>query len=164
MEQRENIKFCYKLVKTATETREMLVQAYRREAVSRKCVYEWFKRFHEGKATTEDESRSGRPSTSRTPEMIEKVRQMLVQDRRQTLRLIAEAFGISKDTGHTIVRDDLGKQKICSRFVPHKLTDEQKAKWMVTSGDFISKCDQYPLLLENIVTEDETWCYQFDPE
>ena len=25
-------------------------------------------------------------------------------------------------------------------------------------------CDQDPLLLENIVTEDETWCYQFDPE
>ena len=25
-------------------------------------------------------------------------------------------------------------------------------------------CDQDPLLLENIVTEDETWCYQFDLE
>ena len=24
-------------------------------------------------------------------------------------------------------------------------------------------CDQDPLLLENIVTGDETWCYQFDP-
>ena len=36
----------------------MLVQVYRREAVSRKCVYEWFKRFREGKETTEDEPRS----------------------------------------------------------------------------------------------------------
>ena len=25
-------------------------------------------------------------------------------------------------------------------------------------------CDQDPLLLENIVTGDEIWCYQFDPE
>ncbi|KAJ4448244.1 hypothetical protein ANN_10258 [Periplaneta americana] len=80
----------------------------REEAVSRKCVYDWFKRFREGKETIEDEPRSGRPSTSRTPEMIEKVRQMLAQDRRLTLRLIAEELDISKDTVHTIVRDDLG--------------------------------------------------------
>ena len=38
----------------------MLVQVYGRKAVSRKSVYEWFKRFREGKETTEDESRSGR--------------------------------------------------------------------------------------------------------
>ncbi|KAJ4438306.1 hypothetical protein ANN_14245 [Periplaneta americana] len=139
----------------------MLVQVYGREAVSRKCVYEWFKRFREGKETIEDEPRSGRPSTSRTPEMIEKVRQMLAQDRRLSLGLIAEELDISKDT---IVRDDLGKRKICSRLVPHKLTDEQKAKRMETSGDFISMCDQDPLLLKTIVTGHETWYYQFDPE
>ncbi|KAJ4444890.1 hypothetical protein ANN_06688 [Periplaneta americana] len=164
MEQRVNIKFCYKLGKTATETHGMLVQVYGKEAVTRKCVYEWFKRFREGKETIEDEPRSGRPSTSRTPEMIEKVRQMLAQDRRLTLRLISEELDISKDTVHTIIRDDLGKRKICSRFVPHKLTDEQKAKRVETSGDFISMCDQDPLLLKTIVTGDETWCYQFDPE
>ena len=44
------------------------------------------------------------------------------------LRLIAEELGISKDMGHTIVRNDLDKRTICSRFVPHTLTDEQKAK------------------------------------
>ncbi|KAJ4451706.1 hypothetical protein ANN_03176 [Periplaneta americana] len=112
MEQRVNIKFCYNLGKTATETHGMLVQVYGREAVSRKCVYEWFKRFREGKETIEDEPRSGRPSTSRTPEIIEKVRQMPAQDRRLTLRSIAEELDISKDTVQTIVCDDLGKRKI----------------------------------------------------
>jgi len=136
-----NIKFCYKLGKTATETHEILVQVYGTEAVSRKCVYDWFKCFRDGKETTEDEPRSGRPSTSRTPDMIERVRQMLAQDRRVTSRLMAEELGISKDMVHTIVREDLGKCKICSRFVPHKLTDEQKAKRMETSGDFITMCD-----------------------
>ena len=96
--------------------------------------------------------------------MFDKVWQILVQDRRLTLKLTAEELGISKDTEHTIVRDELGKRRICSRFVPHKLTDEQKAKRMETSGDFISMCDQDPLVLENIVTGDETWCYQFHPE
>ena len=69
-------------------------------------------RFREGKETTEDEPSSGRPSTSRTPEMIDKVRQMLAQDRCLTLRLIVEELGISKSTTHTIVRDDLGKGEI----------------------------------------------------
>ena len=88
--------------------------------------------------------------------MIENVRQMLAQGRRLALRLIAEELGIRKDTAHTIVRDDLGKRKICSRFVLHTLTDEQKAKLMETSGDFIFKFHQDPLLLEIIVTGDET--------
>ena len=80
------------------------------------------------------------------------------------LRLIGDDLGISRDMAHTIVRDDLGKRKIWSRFVPHKLTEEQKAKRMETSRDLISTCDQDPLLLENIVTGDENWCCQFDPE
>ena len=65
MEQRVNIKFCYKLKKTAAETHQMLLQAYGEEAVSKKCVYEWFKRFRDGKETVEDEPRSAQPSTSR---------------------------------------------------------------------------------------------------
>jgi len=66
-------------------------------------------------------------------------------------------IGHYKDTVHTIVREDLGKRKICSRFVKHKLTDEQKAKGMETSGDFITMCDQDPFFLRTIVTGDDTW-------
>jgi len=146
------------------ETHGMLVQVYGTEAVSRKCVYNWFKCFHDGKETTEDEPCSGRPSTSRTPDMIERVQEMLAKDQRVTLRLMVEELGISKDMVHTIVRKDLGKWKICSRFVPHKMTDEQKAKRMETTGDFITICDQDPSFLWTVVTGDETWCYQFDPE
>ena len=80
MEQRINMKFCYKLGKTATETHAMLVQVYRTDAVSRKCVYDWFKHFREGKETVDDEPRSGRPSTSVTTDNIERARQMLLQN------------------------------------------------------------------------------------
>ncbi|KAK9708534.1 hypothetical protein QE152_g27154 [Popillia japonica] len=135
----------------------MLVQVYGREPVSRKRVCKCFKRFREGKETTNPQHLcSGQPSTSRTPEMIEKVRQMLAHDRRLSLKLIAKKLGISKNTVHTMVRNDLNKRKICSRFVLHKLTDEQKAKRMETSGGFISICYQNPLLLETTVTKYET--------
>ena len=92
----------------------MLVQVYGRVAMSRKCVYEWFKRFCQGKETIEDEPRSCQPSTSRNSEMIEKVRQTLAQDWQLTLRLTVEELRISKDTVHTTICNDLGKQKICS--------------------------------------------------
>ena len=131
----------------------MLVQVYRKEAVNRKRVYEWFKRFREGRETAEDEPRSSRPSTSRIPEMIDKVRQMLEQDQRLTLRLIGEELGISKDTAHTIVRDDLSKSKICFQFVSHKLTGEQKETRMETSGNLIFTCNQDPLLLKTTSRE-----------
>jgi hypothetical protein len=63
---------------------------------------------------------------------------------------MAEELVISKDTVHPIVREDLGKRKTCSHFVTHKLTDEQKAKRMETSGDFITR-DQDPSFLRTIV-------------
>jgi hypothetical protein len=44
--------------------------------------------------------------------MIERVRKMLAQYRRVTLRFMAEELGISKDTVHTIVREDLGSKNV----------------------------------------------------
>ena len=157
MEQCVNIKFCYKLGNVGADAG---VQEGRRE---QKMCLRMVRTLREGKETTEGEPHSGRPSRNRTPEIIEKVRQMLAQDRLLTLRLIAEELRISKDMAHTIVCDDLGKRNIFSRLVPHKFIDEQKAKQMETSGDLISMCDQDPLLVKNIVTGDDTWCYQFDP-
>ena len=94
----------------------MLVQVYRRAAVSRKWVYEWFKRFRKGKETTEDQPRAGRPSTSRTPEMIEKLRQMLGQDRGRTLRLIAEELDIRTNTARRTASSAMNR--IRGRFAP----------------------------------------------
>ncbi|GBM93968.1 Putative uncharacterized protein FLJ37770 [Araneus ventricosus] len=93
MEQRVNIKFCFKLGRTATETHEMLVKA---DAVSKKCAFERFKRFRDGKEDVKDEPLSGRPPTSTTPDNIERVRRMLADDRRLFLRMIALFTNICK--------------------------------------------------------------------
>ncbi|GBL97478.1 Putative uncharacterized protein FLJ37770 [Araneus ventricosus] len=111
MEQRVNIKFCFKLGKTVTETHEMLVKVYGVETVSKKCVFEWFKRFRDGKEDVEDEPRSGRPPTSTTPDNIERVRRMLADDRRLSLRMIAEELKISLDSMRNIIHEHLQKRK-----------------------------------------------------
>ena len=43
MKQRVNKKFCFKLGKMAATTHRMLMQVYGVEAVSKNCVFLWFK-------------------------------------------------------------------------------------------------------------------------
>jgi hypothetical protein len=49
VEQRVNVKFCVKLGKSATETYDLLKKVYGYECLSRTQVFEWFKRFKEGR-------------------------------------------------------------------------------------------------------------------
>jgi transposase len=49
-------------------------------ALKKSPVYDWSFRFKNGQETVEDDQRSGRPSTSRTEEMSEKVRQIIQCD------------------------------------------------------------------------------------
>ncbi|GBN15357.1 Putative uncharacterized protein FLJ37770 [Araneus ventricosus] len=111
MEQRLSIKFCFKLGKTATEAHEMLVKVYGEDAVSTKCISEWFKRFRDGKEDVKDVPRSGRPPISTTPDNIERVRRMLADDRRLSFRMIAEELKISLDSVSNIIHEHLQKRK-----------------------------------------------------
>ena len=94
--QRINIKFCVKLGKTATETLKMLRDVYGDSSMSRTKVFEWHKRFVEGREDVEDDSKSGRPCTFTTDINIEKIRQLVRSDRRLTIRVIANEAGMDK--------------------------------------------------------------------
>jgi len=69
-----------------------------------------------------DDARSGHPSTARTDKNVESGHRVLTEDRRTTLQMIADRLDIGKETVRQIVTEDLGKRKICVRFVPHALT------------------------------------------
>ena len=60
-EQRICIKFCFKIGKTATETYQLLQQPYGEDAMGRTQVFDWFRRFKEGRKSVESDPRSGRP-------------------------------------------------------------------------------------------------------
>lgn len=63
-EQRINVKFCYKLGKTFTETFETITSVYDESLLSRTDCHEWFRRFKDGRESIEDDPRSDQPSTS----------------------------------------------------------------------------------------------------
>jgi transposase len=68
LEQRINIKFCAKLGKSASETLQMLTEAYGTDAMKKSSVSEWHKRFKEGREDVKDDERTGRPKTHQTDE------------------------------------------------------------------------------------------------
>jgi hypothetical protein len=68
LEQRIKIKFCAKLGKSASETLQMLTEAYGADAMKTSSIFEWYKRFKEGRKDVKDDERTGRPKTHRTDE------------------------------------------------------------------------------------------------
>jgi hypothetical protein len=106
----------------------MLLTVYSDEALSGSNVFEWFKLFKDGRADLQDDPRSGRPSTSRNANTIANIREMVTGDRRLTLRMMLDVININKETVRQILHEDLRKRKICAKFVPRSLTDEQKQR------------------------------------
>ena len=64
------IKFCLKLDKNSTETYEMIKTAFEDDSLSRLKTFEQFKRFKKSWKSTEDDPRSGKPSTSRNDDVL----------------------------------------------------------------------------------------------
>ena len=58
LEERYAIKLCFKLGKNATETYGMLQTAFRASCINRAWVFEWHKRFKEGRESVRDDERS----------------------------------------------------------------------------------------------------------
>ena len=77
----------------------MLVQVYEDKAMKKTTVYKWVKSFSEGRECVTEEVRSGLPATSRTEENIAKVRHIVRENRRLTVRSIAEQVNIDRETG-----------------------------------------------------------------
>ena len=70
LEERYAINFCFKLGKNATETYGMLQTAFRLSWINRASVFEWHKRFKEGRESVRDDERCGRSKELNTPQLI----------------------------------------------------------------------------------------------
>ena len=125
-EQRVCIKFCVRLGKTGSETFEMLKQAFGDSCMSRSRTFEWFGRFKNGRTSTADDDRSGRPSTATTPSKVEQVRAAVNQDRRRTIHDLCAEVGIGYGSCQRILTEQLNMHRIAAKFVPRVLTQDQK--------------------------------------
>jgi hypothetical protein len=81
-----NTKFCFKVGKTPTEKFELLQIVCGDEVFSSSSRFERFKRFRDGREDLQDDPRSGGTSTCRNADTFANIREIVIPDRRLTLR------------------------------------------------------------------------------
>ena len=163
IEQRINLNFLIRLGKTPTETFNLLQEVYGDATMSRTRIFEWHKRFREGREDVEDDPKSGRPTTSRTNENVERVREKVRSDRRLTVRVIADELSMNSERVWRIITEDLGMKKVCAKMVPRLLNDGQKENRVQVCQDILKQLEITPDLLSRVVTGDESWIFKYDP-
>ncbi|UYV73966.1 hypothetical protein LAZ67_11001630 [Cordylochernes scorpioides] len=123
-------------------------------------VFEWYKRFKEGREETADNERFGIPSTSTTPPKVDKVLELVHEDRRITVREVAEEAGISS----SIMKDILRVRRLNAVLVSKDLTFDLKNARKETASLNLEATTDDPELLKRVITGNETWIYGFDLE
>jgi len=124
--QRVCIKFCVRLGKRESETFEMLEQVFGDSCTSRSRTFEWFGRFKNGRTSTVNDDRSGRPSTATTPSKVEQVRTAVNQDHCCTIHHLCAEVGTGYGSCQRILTEQLNMHRIAAKFVPRVLTQDQK--------------------------------------
>ena len=115
--------------------------------------------------TIEDEARPGRPFSVRNEGLIAKVRKRIREERCVTVRMMADEFGVNRETIRQNLVEDLGKRKVAFRFVPHVhiLSDDQRHECVQYAKDIIKTARINKNFVNSIVAENETWCFHYDP-
>ena len=74
----------------------------------------------------------------RTPELIGQIKNFMDKDRRVSIETISTQFDVRVGTVHTIIREELKMQKICAKFVPKVIREDQKERRFLTAGRWSS--------------------------
>ena len=122
-EERINQKFLVGLRKTPLQTFETLQLVYRDNTMSYTFGFDWHRRFKYERKRVKDVSKSGWPSTSRTDVNMERVRQVVLNDRCLTVRMIASPLDMEKSGSvWKIITEDLGMSESYETWFAEHLT------------------------------------------
>ncbi|UYV80548.1 hypothetical protein LAZ67_19000537, partial [Cordylochernes scorpioides] len=158
------IVFCFKLKKSATETYELIKEAFGDTALSRSRTFEWFSRFLKGREKVNDDQHTGRPRSLRSEENKLKIKELIKSNRRISIKDLSLETGLSVGLCHQIVTKDSDMIRTSSKFVPRILTEEQKEVRMDVCKNKFEMTRTDPEWMQKIITGNETWVYQYDPE
>lgn len=165
LEHRSVMKFLVKEGNGPKVIHERMLAVYGDSAPSEYQVKFWCKQFKWGRQSIEDDPRTGRPADATTPEVCQKVEDLVMQDRRIKVSQIAGELGVSEGSVITILHDHLVMSKVSSRWVPRMLSPLQKQTRVEFSKENLGlwQADK-ETFIHQIVTGDETWVHHWDPE
>ena len=113
----------------------MFHTAFRPSCMNRASVSKWHKRFKEAREFVRDDERRGRSKEVRTPELIGQMKNFMDKDRRVSIDPISAQFDVNVGTVYTIISEELKTRKICTKFVPRVVREDQKKDVVMTAGD-----------------------------
>jgi len=100
-----------------------------------------------------------------TPEIIDQIHKLILEDRHILAKSIAEQLGISRERVGSVIHEDLDVRKFSAKWVPKCLNADQKRQWCQSSGQLLEFFQRDPNdFLSRLVTMDETWLYHYDLE
>ena len=88
----------------------------------------------------------------------------MAKDRRVSVRMTAEETGLDKNAIRRILTDHLHMRKLCAKLVPKNLFVEQKANRLDICQDLLGRLEIEPNFLDKVITGDESWVFDYDPE
>ena len=141
----------------------MLQTAFGASCMNRASVFEWHKRFKEGRESVRDDEMCGRSKEINTPELIGQIKNFMDKDHHVSIETISAQFDVSVGTVHTIIRKELKMGKICAKFVPRVLREDQKER-RHDSREMVKLINSDPAVLDALATGDESWICCYDPE
>ncbi|CAH1989497.1 unnamed protein product [Acanthoscelides obtectus] len=137
-----------------------LLSVFGNEAPHQSTISRWYGEFKRGRVSLSDDSRVGAAETAVTQENVDAVRKLIIEDGNVTYREIEASLKILKTSTQTILNEELEVRKLVSRWIPHLLTEEQKAarvNWCQKTLDrFIYGNSKN---VYSIVSGDESWIY-----
>jgi len=121
--------------------------------------------FKRGDFSTCDAPRPGRPKAVTTPEIIDQIHKLILEDRRISTKSIAEQLGISRERVGSVINKDLEMRNLSAKWAPKCLKADQNRQRCQSSEQSLEffRRDPNDFLLQ-LVTMEETWLYHCDPE
>jgi hypothetical protein len=145
------------------EIHHELVTVHAANVMTVQHVLKWCREFDSGQVNVMDGQRSGRPSTFAN--LVQDIDAAVQADRRVSIAQLEKRFNLSRGTIWNIVHERLSYRKVCSRWVPHQLTNEHKKTSMGSSLMLLQHHKEHgEAFLSRIVTGDETWVFHYTPE
>jgi hypothetical protein len=163
VQQRDIVVDFFKAGKSALECLRHLQDIYQDNALSRSQVYHIYDQLRSGHDGSDGRGKTKEP-TVRTRANIEIVAHLIENDRRLTVRELSDESGIPKTTIHDILVHDLQLKHVSARWVPHLLTDENRAEQVRCAHEFFRMMRREPGFLQRVITADETWLHYVTPE
>ncbi|KAG5343257.1 SETMR methyltransferase, partial [Acromyrmex heyeri] len=112
------IKHLYMKGLTPKEIKTELDNVHSTSSPAFATVYNWVNEFKRGRTSTCDAPRSGRPIEAATPEIIDKIHDIILVDRQVKVRELVEVTGISHGTVISILHEQLGMKKLSAGWMP----------------------------------------------